>query len=145
MKLAINTRYGGFNISQKGMLEIAKRKGLKVYPYVNDPNYSMREDRYMKRNLVHSEVPFIYYLLQDVGDKFEGNIYSDDLYWRFNPSEYENRTDSELIATIEHLGDDANGRYADIEVVEIPDGFDYKITDYDGVETVYYGQQLGVI
>lgn len=141
MKLAINRKFGGFSVSVKGMLEIAKRKGLKVYPYVDDPDHSIMSNHYVKG----TNALVVYYLLKDVGDKFEGNIYKDELYWKFYPSDYKNRTDPDLIATIENLGEEANGTFGELKVVEIPDGFDYEINDYDGLESVYYGNELGVI
>ena len=46
------------------------------------------------------------------------------------------RTDPDLIAAVESLGDKANGRCAKLKVIEIPDGVEYTISDYDGQETV---------
>ena len=48
----------------------------------------------------------------------------------------ENRTDPLLIRVIEELGDMANGRCAKLKVVEIPDGTDYIIDEYDGNEHI---------
>lgn len=47
------------------------------------------------------------------------------------------RTDLDLIAAVETLGADANGRYADLKIVEVPDGVDWYIHDYDGSEEVH--------
>lgn len=47
------------------------------------------------------------------------------------------RTDPELISVIEKLGDKANGQYAQIEIVEIPDGIAWEINEYDGIETIH--------
>lgn len=38
---------------------------------------------------------------------------------------------------VEELGEKANGKYSRLEVVEIPDGLDYVIDDYDGIETLH--------
>jgi hypothetical protein len=51
-------------------------------------------------------------------------------------SEY-NRTDPDLISAVETLKDEANGRFAKLKVVEIPDGVEWEIDDYDGVETIH--------
>ncbi|WP_322935099.1 hypothetical protein [Listeria monocytogenes] len=48
-----------------------------------------------------------------------------------------------MIATIEELGKTANGSYSDLKIVEIPDGSDFIINDYDGIETVVYGTDIG--
>ena len=48
-----------------------------------------------------------------------------------------NRTDKELIQTIEELGDEANGRCGNIVIVDVPNDIDYKIENYDGIESVH--------
>lgn len=47
-----------------------------------------------------------------------------------------NRTAPELINVVEKLGSKASGRNAKLKIIEIPDGINYKIFDYDGYETV---------
>ena len=46
------------------------------------------------------------------------------------------RNDPKLIECIETLGEKANGRYAVIKIVEIPDDIEWKISAYDGMECV---------
>ena len=56
--------------------------------------------------------------------------------------EYEyddDRTNAKLVDVVETLGDEANGHFAHLRVVDIPDDItDYRITQYDGLETVLY-------
>jgi hypothetical protein len=47
------------------------------------------------------------------------------------------RTAPELIACIEKLGEKANGRYAEIEIIEIPDDIKWYIDEYDGKEIIH--------
>lgn len=49
--------------------------------------------------------------------------------------EYE-RNDPDLITTVEELGEAANGRCAELGIVEIPDGVDFVVEEYDGSEHV---------
>jgi len=54
-------------------------------------------------------------------------------------SEYQyiqNRSDSDLIAVIEQLGEEANGWAADLAVVDIPEDVKWYIDEYDGIEHV---------
>ena len=52
--------------------------------------------------------------------------------------DYVARTDKKLIELIES-GMDCNGRFADLEVVEIPDeATDWEISEYDGCEEIIY-------
>jgi len=49
------------------------------------------------------------------------------------------RTDPRLIAVVESLGEEANGDYAELEIVEIPDETtDWDISEYDGFESLVY-------
>ena len=41
-----------------------------------------------------------------------------------------------LVKVVETLGKEANDEYSSLKVVEIPDGVDYYIDDYDGMETI---------
>ena len=47
------------------------------------------------------------------------------------------RTDAKLVECVETLGEEANGRYAELKVVEIPDDVEWEIDYYDGVETIH--------
>jgi hypothetical protein len=46
------------------------------------------------------------------------------------------RDDAALIQVVEELGDAANGFAADLKIVDIPDGVDWYIEEYDGNEWV---------
>jgi hypothetical protein len=46
------------------------------------------------------------------------------------------RADPDLVAAVKKLGDKANGTYADLSVVEIPDGIEYTMEEYDGIEWI---------
>lgn len=47
------------------------------------------------------------------------------------------RTDPILIDIIKELGEEANGSCSKLYVDEVPDGYDYWIEEYDGVETLH--------
>lgn len=46
------------------------------------------------------------------------------------------RNDPLLVQVVEELGEMANGSYAKLKVVEIPDDIEWTIEDYDGDEWV---------
>lgn len=49
------------------------------------------------------------------------------------------RTDPRLIYLVEYDAESTSGRYAELEVVEIPDNAtDWEINEYDGLETITY-------
>jgi hypothetical protein len=47
-----------------------------------------------------------------------------------------NRSDKDLIDVVEELGENANGTYSELKVVNIPDGINFSIEEYDGLEHV---------
>lgn len=50
------------------------------------------------------------------------------------------RDDADLIRIVEQLGKQADGRCADLKVVEIPDGVKWYVHEYDGLEDVREGR-----
>lgn len=51
------------------------------------------------------------------------------LEWRSNPK---------LIEAIEKIGEDAaSGNLSDVRIIDIPDGVEFEIDEYDGIETVH--------
>lgn len=46
------------------------------------------------------------------------------------------RNDPTLVQVVEELGTEANGDYAKLCIVEIPDDVAWEIDDYDGMESV---------
>jgi hypothetical protein len=64
-----------------------------------------------------------------LGLEWDGYGYSH----RYNDKD---RTDPKLVEVVEKLGDRANGSCAELRVIEIPNGIDWYIDDYDGMETV---------
>ena len=49
----------------------------------------------------------------------------------------EDRENPKLIEVVEALGEKVNGSSAQLKVVEIPDGVEYEIDNYDGVESIH--------
>ena len=46
------------------------------------------------------------------------------------------RNDPKLVECVEKLGEEANGAYAELKVVGIPDDVNWEIGEYDGLEWV---------
>ena len=51
------------------------------------------------------------------------------------------RDDPMLVKAVEELGDKANYQFSELKVVEIPDGIDWSIEEYDGMEHVAEAHQ----
>lgn len=46
------------------------------------------------------------------------------------------RDDKDLVKVVRELGDRANGKHAKLKIVSIPDGVEWDVDDYDGIEKV---------
>jgi hypothetical protein len=57
--------------------------------------------------------------------------------WEEDWSYYDiERNNQYLVRVVEELGDDVNGRFSELKVVDIPDDVEWQIDDYDGLEWV---------
>ena len=133
MKVAINRCYGGFGLSVKATMRYAELTGLTLYPVAhNGSGIDIDFDHY--HLLAEGDSQFLTHYATQPPDA-EGNI-PDGSYWyeRWDDGE---RTDPALIQVIEELGAEANGDSANLAIVEIPDGVDYEIDEYDGIESIH--------
>ena len=49
---------------------------------------------------------------------------------------WEKRSDQDLVRIVEELGEKSWGRFAELNVVEIPDDVEFQVMEYDGIEWV---------
>lgn len=140
MKVVINRCYGGFGVSPEAMKLLIERgaKGVEVYDpieyYVGTHLKTTRPDWELTYQQELSTA-------KDLGDgysvgKFDYPIFRDGKVYLFNDYETEYRSDPVLVGVVEELGSKANGRCAELKVVEIPDGVEFTIAEYDGMEHV---------
>ena len=142
MKIVKNSCYGGFGISPKALQEINKRKGKETYFFISDFEGKRKP---VLQEQAEKELIWSAYSIPNPDFEKMNKPDEDGLYKTAN--EYANsisyetcrgidRTDPDLIAVIEELGEEANGRFADLEIVEIPDDIEFEIDQYDGLETI---------
>ena len=110
-KIAINRDYGGFTISDLALEMLLALKNIEF-------------------ETTESNSAF-------VGKNYwvKGHAKDDEYYI----NQYElcrDRADIQLITVIETLGELASGLCADIVIVEIPDGVEWYVHEYDGLEHV---------
>jgi len=125
MKVVINKCYGGFSLSYKGVMKYAELKGIELYPYIDE----IHKEVYKEKATLDNPSVLVHYSTVPVKNKDElnKNYFSDrDIA----------RTDGFLIKTIELLGDRVNNRCSKLEIVEIPDGVEWQIEEYDGIEWI---------
>jgi hypothetical protein len=133
-KVVINTCHGGFGLSHDAVLAYFDKCGTPVWVVMNDKFGGL--------------IPFTYYLvppeeqMQGSPDNWHDMTLAERQAWN---AAYSNtvftdrdlaRDDPYLVQVVEELGDRANGRHAELKVVEIPADVDWDIDEYDGSEWV---------
>jgi hypothetical protein len=75
----------------------------------------------------------------ELGIKWDGYGYIDNKAMGIESDNYmAYRQDPRLVAAIEKVGEDeASGEQAKVRVVEIPDGVEWGIEEYDGIESIH--------
>ena len=123
MKIVINRCYGGFGLSPQAIKRLVMKKSELVKKF---PLKAWEQD--------FRENP------TDIGDGFKvpsvwytGAIAKGDTVYCIDETK---RSHPDLVSVVEEMGRDAWGKYAKLKVVEIPDGVDWEIEEYDGVERI---------
>lgn len=78
-------------------------------------------------------------VFKELGFEWDGYGYLDNNSFGIESSNYfEWRKHPSLIQAIKKIGEDkASGEMAKVRVVDIPDGVEWEIDDYGGIETVH--------
>jgi hypothetical protein len=141
-KIAINKCYGGFGLSIPATLEYYRRKNgaeLHIYTEQRDPQTRMILRTKGGLNYHHKEP-------EDIGERDwmcihfstldKPAITDDELNDHYFDYHDIPRDDPILTSLVEEMGSDVNSRYANLIIVEIPDGVKWTVSEYDGWETV---------
>jgi hypothetical protein len=148
MKVVVNKCYGGFSLSPKAIHRMAELQGRPCYLYKHDfatkQHIPLSLERASKgRMLFFSayDVPNIDEVLPAVDwhSLSQEERAANNKAWKDHSLDIRpgNRSDALLIQVVEELGVEANGGCAQLEIVEIPDGVQYEIDEYDGIESIH--------
>lgn len=145
MKVVINNCFGGFSLSPKAVKRLAELQGKPCY-FFND---GIGDKPYKEVSIEECKSLFwSAFTIQNPNEatkkgkdwhsmtnkeKDEWNKYYDYISLTSIPDD---RTDKLLIQVIEELGEEANGSCASLKIIEIPDGIEYEISEYDGNEHI---------
>lgn len=125
MEVILNKCYGGFGVSDAAYRMYAAKSGLDLFAYDVSGN----------RLPVGSSNFCVTYYTKDFGEHLDRK--NEDTRGYFFRLDDSHRTDPLLIEVVKELGDDADSAFSKLKIVDIPDGMDYVIDDYDGIETLH--------
>jgi hypothetical protein len=130
MKIVINKCFGGFGLSYKAVMRYAEIKGIRLYAFVEkyDKNYNSLGYKPYIPEEDEKESLLIHYTTDKDGKMdnkacfYDGNL---------------ERTDPILVEVVKELKKEANGRCAELKIVEVPDDVNWEIEEYDGAESIH--------
>ena len=139
-KIVVNRCYGGFGLSPKAQMRYLELVGKKCFFYKQTKyNFEGGYEEYTRIPIEEAD-SFCYTVTEYLGETTRdigGSRKSKhpDVFWYYGNLE---RNDPILIEVVEELGPKvASGSLSELEIVDIPDGIDYEISDYDGIESVH--------
>ena len=124
MKVIKNDCYGGFSLSYKAVMRYAELKGMTLYAFMPT---SLR---------VYPPIPWNGVTKPPLGLLFYCTTRKYSEKTRFQLRKIR-RTDPALVQTVKELGKKANGKFAKLVIVEVPDGVKWEIRYNDGMETIH--------
>jgi len=133
MEIVINKCFGGFGLSPEATIEAWKRGSAIVQTY-KASEYFHRETGYFSREAALKE--WRDYLAGGSKSSLFLTVFSPDESLVLSGDRRKGRDCPVLVQIVEEMGELANGRCAQLAVVEIPDGVEYEIKEYDGNEYV---------
>lgn len=130
MKIVINSCFGGFGLSNKGIKRYLELQGKECWFYKQTKHkYNDGKDEYILSDENDDSLFVICNTkyLGEVTNELDDSFYYGDI----------SRTDENLIKVVKELGSEANSKFSDLKIVEIPDDVEWEIDDYDGIETIH--------
>lgn len=133
MQVVINRCFGGFGVSHEGMLRYCEIKGIDVYPVQSGDAWGF---------WTYWTVPPEQRMVEKSGEDFYAMSTTDRIAHNKLRDEqtvdrYDiERNDPALVQTVQELGKKANGDFAKLTIVEIPDDIGWTVEEYDGLERI---------
>lgn len=130
MKIVINRCYGGFGLSEAAVRRYFEIKGQPVWVEPDEFGCTYWLVSPEERMAVKEGNDF--YSLSAEERREHNRLYSEQTFYETEVA----RNDPVLVQVVEELEEDASGRFAELAVVEIPDGVAWEISEYDGIEHI---------
>lgn len=132
-KVVINKCYGGFGLSHQAVMRYFEIKGIDVYPEQGKDYWKFWTYWTVKpEDRIESKEGDEFYKMSMEDRQAYNKAHSEQTIYERDIE----RDDPALVQSVEELGAAACGAHAELVVVEIPDGVEYVIEEYDGNEHI---------
>ena len=133
-KIVINKCFGGFGLSDTAMREWAKRKNYGIVTDSNGWGAGVFVPVWASPDLCHGiEMPYDEYMaLAAVDRELASELGSPKVIDAYRIP----RDDGDLVDIVTEMGKASFGDFAQLAVVDIPDGIDWYVEEYDGREHI---------
>jgi hypothetical protein len=130
-KVVVNSCFGGFGISEAGMLRYAELKGIRLYPEKNQFHmmtyYTVPPEQRVDQLTAEQWLGATSEQRMAHNDAYDAQtLHYDDI----------NRDDPLLVQVVEELGTEAADRFSELRIAYVPDDVKWTIEEYDGKEWV---------
>jgi hypothetical protein len=132
-KVVINKCFGGFGLSHEAVMRYLEIKGIPVYPEQGTDYWKFWTYWTVKpEDRIDSKEGEEFYKMSMEERRAYNKAHSEQAFYERDIA----RDDPALVKVVEELGAVACGSYAELVVVEIPDGVEWDIEEYDGNEHI---------
>jgi hypothetical protein len=135
-KVVINKCHGGFGLSLDGVKRYLELKGISAWFEPSERFQTIMGDTVWlvapEKRINLSPSAEEWASMTQAQRQQHNKMYQQQV---FNDRDVD-RDDPDLVRVIEELGNNANGKFADLKVVEIPADVEWQIEEYDGAEWI---------
>ena len=133
MKVVINKCHGGFGLSDDAVFRYHEILGKEVW-IIGDyfPTYSLVPPEERHDVGLKFGTPTNWHSMSMEEKQHWNKTYREQTFSTYDMA----RNDPVLVQVVEELGRNADGRHAELKIVEIPDDVEWQIQEYDGLEWI---------
>lgn len=131
-KIVINQCHGGFGLSEEAVVRYNEIMGRTIY-IIEDQFGWMKTYSLVPADQRVKDVSGTAWHDMSMEERGEHNrVYAEQTFLFRDLA----RDDPVLVQVVSELGDQANGKHAELKIVEIPADVDWTVEEYDGAEWV---------
>lgn len=142
-RIVINTCFGGFSLSREAVKRLAELQGRPCYFFELDFKTGTYQSPPDVNGMMWTafDIPNPNEVLINTSNwssiPMEERKRANELYEAHRiDQKSDDRSNPLLIKVVDELGERANGACAQLNIVEIPDGIEWEIDNYDGNESI---------